>query len=159
MRKNRAKKILPFQTGTLLPLSYVENGPTSLPTRVIIIVGSCYSWGYYIGFSAIVLLFYLPLAKLPELAKIEYLLTFQLIRMGSASFHAKYDFAVFQKPLPLLLEFNTNHCPYHWFEITLWHSLHGTPCLLLFISNLWTPLLPLIMSLWLHISSLYYSHL
>lgn len=50
-----------------------------LPTGGIIIVGSYYSWGYYIGFSAIVLLFYLPLAKLPELAKTELLLIFQLI--------------------------------------------------------------------------------
>lgn len=50
-----------------------------LPTGEIIIVGSCYSWGYYIEFSAISILLFLSLAKLPELAKTELLLISQLI--------------------------------------------------------------------------------
>lgn len=54
-------------------------GLLHLPTGEIIVVGSCYSWGYYIRFSAISILLFLPFAKLPELAQTELLLILQLI--------------------------------------------------------------------------------
>lgn len=53
--------------------------------------------------------------------------------------------------------FNTNCCPCYWSEVTFCRSQLEPPRLLLFIFNLWSLLLPLIMSPQFYTSSLCYS--
>lgn len=101
MSKHRAKKMLPFQTGKLSVLWYVRNRAISSTHRSnhcwkLLLLGLLY-WIFSPSFIVLP-----PPCQAARACQKLATIDFSSHRMGSTSFHAKYDFAVFQQLLPLI---------------------------------------------------------